>query len=186
MNTLVQEKIEQDTDFQSTLETLDDAEREQAIQDKRNELVEAEYERLRKADELAKNYKIRAEKAEQAAKAKPAGEQTPTKEDDGLSIKDSYALQAAGVPFEDVDEVTKAAKVLNLSIPEALKNDIVIAKLAQLKSFRETEQATNTKPGRPSAKEVSDDKILDDAAKGIIPKPGSKEAERLFFLRRKK
>lgn len=113
-------------------------------------------------------------------------ETSPKTNDDGLSIKDSYALQAAGVPFEDVDEVAKAAKVLGKSIPEALKDPIVTARLAQLKSFRETEQATNTKPGRPSAKEVSDDKILEDAAKGIIPKPGTKEAERLFFLRRKK
>ena len=189
LDTLIQQKIEQDADFQSTLETLEDAERDQALQEKRAELINAEFERLRKADELAKNYKARAEKAEKAAKqaTAPGEQQAPIKPaEDGLSIKDSYALQAAGVPFEDVDEVVKAAKVLGKPIPEALKDPIVTARLAQLKSFRDSEQAANTKPGRSSTKETSDDKILEDAAKGVLPKPGTKEAERLFFLRRQK
>lgn len=187
LDTLVQQKLEQDAEFQSTLEELDDDERDQAIQAKRTEIINAEYDRLKKADDLAKNYKARAEKAEQAVKdKKPVGDQqTPTKPvDDVLSVKDSYALQAAGVPFDDVDEVVKAAKVLGKSIPEALKDPIVTARLAQLKSYRDTENASNTKPGRSSAKETPDEKILEDARNGVIPKPGTKEAERLFFLRR--
>lgn len=191
LDTLVQQKIEQDADFQSSLEELDDESREQALHEKRTAIIHAEFERLKKADDLAKNYKVRAEKAEDEARQlakqlKPDGEpKTPTKKaDDGLSVKDSYALQAAGVPFEDVDEVVKAAKLLDKSIPEALKDSLVISRLAQLKSYRDTEQAANIKPKRSGASEVSDDKLLDDLAKGNIPKPGSKEAERLFLLRR--
>lgn len=65
LNALVEEKINSDTDFQATLEDMSEEDKSQAIADKSKELIDAEYS---KAEELANNQKIRAEKAEALAK----------------------------------------------------------------------------------------------------------------------
>jgi len=185
LDTLAQEKIDADTDFQDSLDSLEEDEREQAIQEKRKEIIEQEFSSLKesskKQEELANNYKIRAEKAE---KAKKEDHTSKKEEDSDLSPKDLYALINAQVPQEDVEEVVKASKLLGKTVQEALNDDIVKTILETRQEFRKTAEATNTKQARPGSKKVSDDELLKKASAGDVPEKGSEEAERLFWAKR--
>lgn len=191
LDALIQEKLDADTDFQATVVALPEEEREDAINAKKTELIEQEITSLRekadgatKNEELANNYKIRAEKAETELKKLNPEKPTPTKGADDLSTKDLYALMQANVPQEDVDEVAKAAKLLGKSVSEALQDSTVQAILKTREEYRKTAAATNTKNARPGAKGITDEEILSKAAKGEIPAAGSDEAQRLFWARR--
>ena len=70
------------------------------------------------------------------------------------------------------------------TIPEVLKDSLVIAKLEKNMELRKTADATNTKSTRAGAKKISDAELLKQSSEGNIPEPGSEEAERLFWLRK--
>ena len=184
LDALIQQKLEADTDFQATLESMSDEEKSTALNAKRAELTNIAFEEIRtKADkeaELARNYKIRAEKAERGEK----GDGKATGSGDDLSPKDLYALMQANVPQEDVDEVIKAAKVLGKPITEALKDSVVQTILKTNEEYRKTANATNTKVARPGTKAVTPAELQDKASKGDFPEKGSREAEELFWARR--
>lgn len=207
LDTLVQELIENDTGFQESLKDMTEDEKSEAVTKKTTEVRNREYatlqEKQKKDEELAGNYKIRAEKAEEAekiakegkgkGKGKDGAETTTTesteteKKDDGLSSKDLYALMGAKVPEEDVEEVQKAAKALGKTIAEALKEDIVIDILKKRGEHRATAAATNTKTTRPSSTEITEDQVSKEATEeGKIPEKGTPEAEKLFNARRRK
>lgn len=147
-------------------------------------------EQLAKAKEVAKNQKIRAEKAE--AKLKEKTETPPAvvenknepQSSSNISSTDMYALISSKVPQEDVEEVEKAAKLLGKSIAEALKDSTVRAILKSREEERLTAEATNTQGTRTPAKTVTDDEIVSKASKGDIPEAGTPEAERLFWAKR--
>lgn len=194
LDTLIQEKLDSDADFQASLADLSEDEQAAAIDSKRSEIVKSEYasllDKAKKAEEVAENQKKRAEKAEKASKkeVKPSddGEKTPTKQEDALSSEDLYSLIEAKVPKEDIKEVQKAAKVLGLTIDEALKDDTVQSLIKRNAEKRATANATSTKPVRPGAKKVTDAELLAKAAKGEFPEKGTPEAEQLFFARHKR
>lgn len=117
------------------------------------------------------------------AKPEPQTEVLPKKETD-LTFKDQYALMDAKVPLEDVDEVTKAAKLLGVSVSDALKDTAVQAILEKRQTLRKTADATNAGASRPTTKKVTDEQIVSKAAKGEIPDANTEEAERLFWARR--
>lgn len=104
-------------------------------------------EKLLKAEELAKNQKIRAEKAEAEAKklkvVQPTEKETPKNE---LSLKDIRALQ--DVHDEDVDEVVEFAKFKGISIAEAKKHPAVQSLLRTKEEERKSADAANTGGGR--------------------------------------
>lgn len=108
----------------------------------------------------------------------------PTSKEPDLTTTDVYALMKADVPEEDIDEVKKAAKVLGISVVEALKDSVTKTILERRASLRKTAEATNTVTARPGTKKVSDDEILQEASKGNIPEKGSADAERLFWAKR--
>ena len=147
LETLIQEKISSDADFQTTLADLSDEEKEQAITEKRKELIEAEFtakeEAKKKADEIALNQKIRAEKAEQELKkAKPAGDTEPPKKSEGFSLKDIRALNS--IHDDDVDFVTNWAKSNNMEIVDAVKHKDVQLVLKGHEEERKSAEASNT------------------------------------------
>lgn len=184
LDTLIQEKIDGDTEFQESIVDLSDEDKETALEAKRIEVLKVEsaaiFAKSKKNEELANNYKTRAEKAEKGAKeVKPE-----PKVDDTLNIKDNYALLEAKVPLDDVDEVVRAAKVLGKTVAEALKDPIVVSVLKQREEYRTTSNAQNTRPVRPSVKAISGDEIMAKASKGEIPEAGTKEAEELYWARR--
>lgn len=120
-----------------------------------------------KALEVAKNQKIRAEKAEVKAKA---GEKTPKnkeketlKNEDDISQKDLYTLVGAKVHEDDVDEVIDYAKHKDISIKEALKTTVVKTILSEKKEERETAAATATGKKRGGSSKVSGDSLLSRA-----------------------
>lgn len=108
----------------------------------------------------------------------------PQQKDPDLSPKDLYALMSAQVPQEDVDEVTKAAKLLGVSVTDALKDTAVQAILEKRQTLRKSANTTNTGTSRPATRKVTDEQILAQASKGEIPDANSDEAERLFWARR--
>lgn len=187
LNALVQEKLDADTEFSASLESLSDEDKAKAIETKRSEILSSEFKTLREASdknkELAENYKTRAEKAEKMKKGEPAQPKGPEKSEE-LSTKDIYTLIQAKVSEEDVDDVVKAAKVLDKPISEALKDPVVIGILKDKEEKRKTAHAANTKPARPGTKKVTDVELVAEAAKGNIPNKGSSEAEDLFWARR--
>lgn len=189
LDALVDEKITGDTEFQATLADMSEEDKATAIETKRKEVLTAEISAGRKNGELAENYKIRAEKAELLLKGKkpptggaPATE--PANDEPTLSYLDNYALTQANVQPEDVEEVVKASKLLNKSIPETLKDETFLAVLKDRVEKRATANATNTRTQRPTTGKVSDEEVLKQASEGKIPKPGTPEAEALYRARR--
>ena len=185
---VIQEKLDGDNDFQESLANLKDDEKVNIIESKRKELLEAEFkalsekaEKATKAEELANNYKKRAEGVEAELK-----KYKPVTEDKGLSTKDFYALTNAKVPEEDVDDVVEYAKFKNIPVSEALKSPVVKATLAEKAEARKTAQATQTRSTRSQNAQPDGAAILQDMQKGedSMPEPGSKEAEAAFWARR--
>ena len=171
LDTLVQEKIDTDTDFQTSLEGLEEEEQNRLIADKKAEVIKTEFSSLQekadKAEEVAKNQKIRAEKAEAAAK-KPKGDDTPKNEEKpNYSLKDIRAL--SNVHDDDVERVEKFAKDEGITVAEAMKNSDLQAILRNRGEKRKTAEVAHTGGSRGGSSKTSDEKILDDFEKGILP-----------------
>lgn len=179
LDVLVQEKLDADTGFLATLEGKTDEERNTAMSAKRTEIMNTEWS---KAQEYARNQKIRAEKAEE----KPNKPTTTAKKDDdsNLSSVDTIAIIKANVHEDDIEEVIKASKLLGKSISETLKDSTFKTILNTREEERKTAEATNTNTAKPGTKQVSGDELKQNLSKGQVPEKGSKEAEDLFWARR--
>lgn len=132
--------------------------------------------RLAKAEELANNYKVRAEKAESKAKEQPPKETAP---ETGFSLKDALALQNAKVHEDDIDQVADYAKFKGITLAEALKDNVVKTMLATSEENRKTAEAANVSTARRGAAKVTDDTLLEKASKGDLP-DSEAEIERLM------
>lgn len=193
LDALIQEKLDADTDFAESLADLSDEDKEQAIQDKKSELLMQEFKSLsekakeaEKAKELAENYKIRAEKAEKASKkGNSEGEKTPKNErNEEMSSRDIIALTKANIADEDIDVVLDYAKFKKISVAEALKSSVVKATLAENEEHRKTAAATNTGTGRRGVQQKSEDVLLSEFKSGKVPETDD-EMERLALARMK-
>lgn len=145
------------------------------------ESVEEYKARLAKAEELANNYKIRAEKAEKKAKEAPEQRQSNRKESD-LSTMDIIALSKANIEQEDMAEVLEYAKFKGISISEALKSPTVKGIIQEKSEMRNTAIATNTGGAKRSSGKVSDETLLSRASNGNIPE-SDEELDRLVRLK---
>lgn len=193
LDALIQEKLDADTDFAESLADLSDEDKEQAIQDKKSELLMQEFKSLsekakeaEKAKELAENYKIRAEKAEKASKkGNSEGEKTPKNErNEEMSSRDIIALTKANIADEDIDVVLDYAKFKKISVVEALKSSVVKATLAENEEHRKTAAATNTGTGRRGVQQKSEGSLLSEFKSGKVPETDD-EMERLALARMK-
>jgi hypothetical protein len=194
LDALIQEKLDADTDFAESLADLSDEDKEQAIQDKKSELLMQEFKSLsekakeaEKAKELAENYKIRAEKAEKASKkGNSEGEKTPKNErNEEMSSRDIIALTNANIAAdEDIDVVLDYAKFKKISVVEALKSSVVKATLAENEEHRKTAAATNTGTGRRGVQQKSEGSLLSEFKSGKVPETDD-EMERLALARMK-
>lgn len=146
---------------------LDTAEPEETIEDVKARLAQAE-EAKAKAEEIAENQRIRAEKAERKAKepeAKP--EAKSSRKDDTLTSMDTIALIGAKVTEkEDIDEVLDYAKLKGISVSEALQASVVKSILAEKAEQRQTAAATNTGNARRGTSKLSDEQIVANVAQG--------------------
>ena len=179
LDVLVQEKLDADTEFHNSLEGKSEEEKASAITAKRTEIMNTEWS---KAQEYARNQKIRAEKAEK----EPIKVTTTAKKDDNsnLSSVDTIAIIKANVHEDDIEEVIKASKLLGKSISETLKDSTFKTILNTREEERKTAEATNTNTAKPGTKQVSGDELKQNLSKGQVPEKGSKEAEDLFWARR--
>jgi hypothetical protein len=156
------------------------------LENETEESIDEVKSRLAKAEELARNYKIRAEKAERKSKESPEikNEQKNSSEVK-LSPLDTLAIMRANVPEEDIADVMEYASFKKIPIAEALKSPTVKNILAQKNEERTVAQATNTGAARRGSSKVSDEKLLELASKGQLP-DSDEEIARLYKLRRKK
>lgn len=146
---------------------------EEVVLESTNEESSAELAaRLAKAEELANNYKVRAEKAERLAKASKevpqVQQQAPNKAGE-ISTKDLYALMEARVPQEDISEVQEYAQLKGISISEALKATVVKSILNEKAEQRTVASATNVGATKRGSGKVSDETLISKAAKGELP-----------------
>lgn len=141
------------------------------------ESVEEIKARLAKAEELANNYKIRAEKAEKKSKT----ETKPTSNSD-LSGLDIFALTKANVDSEDVEEVVNWAKYKGVPVSEALKSNELNAILNVRKDMRVTANASNTGASRRQTGKLSDEALLNQARSGKMPE-SEEDLDRLVRLK---
>ena len=160
LDALIQEKIDGDSDFQATLADMSEEDQAQAIADKKAELIEAEFvalnEQKEKADEIAKNQKIRAEKAEKAT-PKNAGE--TSKEE--YSLKDILALR--DVHGDDVDTLVEYAKFKKIPVAEAKKLPEMMSFTKDAEAKRKTESAKIMGGGKRPSSVKSGEAILEQA-----------------------
>lgn len=181
----VQAKIAADNDFQTSLADLSDDEKAQKLDERKSEEFNRELSTLKegsekaaKAQELADNYKVRAEKAE--AKLKEGAPLT-AKQEDGLSNKDILFLAKADIHEDDMDEVLDWAKFKKVAVSEAYKQmkDVLDVRTEQ----RKTAQATQTRGGARGASKVSGEDLLSKAEKtGEVPTTDEGMSE-LFLAR---
>ena len=130
--------------------------------------------RLAKAEELANNYKIRAEKAEKKVK------EVPQTNESGFSIKDTIALSRIDV--DDIDDVVEAAKVLKIPVHQAVNHKVVKTILEDKAEQKRTAEATNVTNTRRGPTKLSDDALIANANAGKLPE-ADEDIQRLFKAR---
>lgn len=147
------------------------------VEEVEEESIEDIRARLQKAEQLAENQKIRAEKAERKAK-----EVVKTEAPSSLTTKDMYALMTAKVAEEDISDVEEYATLKGISVSEALKTGVVKSILAQKEEERRVAAGTNTGTTRRGTSKVTDDQLVDRARKGDAP-DSVEDIQRLNKLR---
>lgn len=168
----IQARIDADTDFQATLDGLSDEDKSTAISEKKSEELNKELsslkkgsEKAKKAEELADNYKIRAEKAEKELKVKGG-----KVEDQSLTTKDALALVNAKVSDEDYDEVIRVSKIFGKSIGETLKDKTMQSILSERVEERRTAELAQTGKNRRGESKTTGEDLLAKAEKtGEVP-----------------
>lgn len=187
----IQQQVESDTEFQSSLESLSDDEKKEAVQNKKSEILDKELANLsEKADKASKNeenylaQKKRAERAEEDLKKNKPNEKESDKNEDNISQKDLLILAKADIHDDDLEDVIEFAKFKKVTIAEALKNSTLKTILTDKEEFRKTADAANSGTTKRVANKVSVDTIVKEANEGKFPEKGSKEAEELFWARR--
>lgn len=146
-----------DTD---TNDNTDDSAHDSDDVDKLKEQNKRLFERAKKAEAEAKELKLKTKAPAQAQAQQPAVK------DDTLSPRDLYALMDAKIPQADIDEVVRAAKLLGKSVPEALNDGLVKARLKDLAEQRDTANATNTSGSKRTTAKLTDEGLVEKAMRG--------------------
>lgn len=139
--------------------------------------------RIQKAEEIARNQKIRAEKAEQELKAlkktPPKVEETITPKSDGLTAKDVIALR--DVHEEDVDYLLDEAKLRNKSVAELKKDPYMKIILQTRAEERKTAEATATSSNRQSSSKSKGEDLLKRAVENKLSPDEMREAAKAMI-----
>jgi len=139
------------------------------------------FERVKKAE----GFEFKDGKWVKPNKSSEETEQKPNNSETQISQTDFYALIKADVPEEDFSDVVDYAKLKNISIAEALKSTIVKSVLAEKKEVRNVAEGTHTGGGTRGSGKMSDEKLMENASKGIMPE-SDEDMSRLVSLRRGK
>ena len=161
--------VNYDTEEETTEEVVetDEVTYEEETEADVEETEEEEIDYKAKYEEEAAARK-KAELAIIKAKSKP--KEVKPKVDVKLSTFDLLALQKANIDTEeDLEEVTRWAGYNGISVAEALKSNILKATLAEKQEQRNSAMAVNIGGGRRASNQVSDERLIADAEKGIMP-----------------
>jgi hypothetical protein len=153
---------------QEVIEEIEETEGEESIDDVKAKLDEALKEIDKQKKAIIKNKK------------------EPPQSPNGLSTADIIALAKADIADEDIDEVLEWAKFKKISVSDALKSSSIKATLSEKAEERKSAQAVHTTGGRRAGGTISDERLLADAEKGIMPDSVEDIARiaRLKFLKR--
>lgn len=176
LDTQNQDKVD-DTQSDTNNSTDNDSADEFDDVEKLREQNKKLFERAKKAEGFVKD-----DSGNWVKKPKPAPAQAPAPQqqaDNGLSPKDLYALLEAKVPQADVDEVVRASKLLGKSIPEALNDGLVKARLRDLAEQRQTANATNTSGSKRTTVKLTDEGLVEQARQGKDVDPEALAAARI-------
>lgn len=102
-----------------------------------------------------------------------------------LSTLDIIALSKANIDADDIDEVLDYAKFKRISVQEALKSNIIKSSLSEKEELRKSATATNTGASRRGSTATSDEQLLINARKGVMP-DSEADIERLLKLKRER
>lgn len=138
---------------------------------------------LEKARQIAENQKIRAEKAEAKLKSGTSTGKGETSKSAELSAFDLIAVAKANLSEDALKEAMEYAKFKKISVSEAIKAPAVKAIIADIEEKQRTAEATNMGTARRGSVKISDDSLLDNARKGILPDSDA-DLKRLIALRR--
>lgn len=173
---VVEDVVEDDIDLDAEVELGDDATDDQ--KDKTIKTLNAQKKHWRKKhDDLVTSSK-KDDKDTKDIK-KDVKKDASSKD---MSSTDLYALIDAKIPQEDVSTVRKFAKMEGITIPEALKSSLLKSILKGDAEMRETANASNTQKTGKTKGAISDDQLLADAKKGIMPE-SDEDMTRLSKLR---
>lgn len=103
------------------------------------------------------------------------------KSNNNLSHFDLIAIMKADIPEEDVEVVLKYAEFNKTSVRDALNDSILKSILSTKAEERRTASATHTGKSNIGTAKISDEKLLEDARKGILPK-NEEDLKRLATL----
>lgn len=171
IDAVINEKLNNDADFQATIADLPDEDKEPIIAQRKGELLKNEFEELsKKAQENEKKFndqKIRAQKAEEALK----NNSFKDKKDDevAFSPKETIALIENKVSTEDFDEVVRVAKILGKPIIEALQDETMQTILQKRIEQRRSAQAAQMKGSPRGTSKLDEDALLRKAKTGDLP-----------------
>lgn len=159
LNTANEDTTSENTE--TTEETTDTTEETQ------EESVEELKARLAKAEEIAKNQRIRAEKAEKAVKPEKKQEVST---DYKMTDEDFLAVIENKVPRQYLGEVKEYAQLKKISLAKALETPLMKIHLKNLAETDQTAQAANVKRSARGTGKVSGDSLLDKAlSSGTLP-----------------
>lgn len=136
-----------------------------------------------KTKQIAENQKIRAEKAEAKLKNGTSTGRGETSKMDGMSPMDLIAITKANLDEEAIKEALDYAKYKKISIAEAIKTPAVRATIALIEENKRVSEASNTGSARRGTFKISDDALIENARKGILPDSDA-DMQRLVSIRK--
>ena len=172
---------DENKDLSTSEDTQEDTQEEESTEEG-EELAQLK-EEVAKLKKAKSDQEQRAKIAEDKLKSAKTQTQSPSKKDD-LTMLEAMTLMKNNVNEEDIESVKRFAKLENISIAEALKNDELKAVLHVREEKRKTAEATSTGRTPRGKSEVSDEVIIARASKGEIPDANTSDAEKLFWARR--
>lgn len=128
---------------------------------------------LAKAQELANNYKIRAEKAEKAGKTAAEAKAEPKQSED-FGYGEKAFLKASGITTSDEIKLAQDyMKNTGKSLDEVVESKYFMAELKEMRELKAAEAATPT--GSKRAGQAATDQVDYWLAKGELPPASERE-----------
>lgn len=193
LDAVVQATIEGDADFQASIEGLTDEEKSAKISEKSEEVKKDAWKKLveehKKASEIAKDQKGRAERVEnelKKLKTTPPAEQKETKTDD-LTVMDGILLTQAGITtVEDIKTARDYAKLNGVSLQDAIANPIVKGIIEERKEKQASALASATNSPRRGPSKPSNEAVLEKFRTKGADSLTKEESAQLFYALRGK